>query len=200
MSKKVKPLNMNNEIVLKSSKKSNKKRKNFKRCWGFCDFISTLWELFKEYSADTSIHGIKYLTDKKRHWSERLFWAIALMLSISACFYLIYDSFLRWQQAPVMVSFSEKFMNVWEIPFAAVTICPSGGISVLNPNYNITSNIGTEKPLRNFTGSIEKRITRAIWRKSNKHSVDLFTEIATEEGFCWTFNMLNYDDLFGKDV
>jgi len=26
-------------------------------CFGFCEFLSTSWKLFKEFSADTSIHG-----------------------------------------------------------------------------------------------------------------------------------------------
>jgi ferredoxin len=183
---------------LQKIKKNREKCENCKRCWGFCEFLSTSWKLFKEFSAHTSIHGIKYLTDKKRHWSEKIFWAVALIMSIAACSYLIYDSFWRWKAAPVIVSFSEKFMNIWEIPFAAITICPIGGIPVVNSSYN-SSDIQSEA-LNNFTGSIEKRITRGIWRKSEMHSEDLFTEIATSEGFCWTFNMLNYDDLFVKDV
>jgi hypothetical protein len=38
-------------------KRPRDKCDNFKRCWGFCDFLKTSWKLFKEFSADTSIHG-----------------------------------------------------------------------------------------------------------------------------------------------
>lgn len=86
--------------------------------------------------------------------------------------------------APVIVSYSEKFMNVWEIPFGAVTVCPVGGPTPLD--YNITD---TDKP----------RITRARYRKNNS-STELFTEVATEEGFCYTFNMLNFNDVFTEKV
>ncbi len=40
------------------------------------NFISTiskkaLWELFSEYSESSSLHGVKYVGEKKRHWVER---------------------------------------------------------------------------------------------------------------------------------
>lgn len=46
----------------KKAKNSRKRRqkekcKNLKKCFGFCDFLSTSWRTFKEFSADTSIHG-----------------------------------------------------------------------------------------------------------------------------------------------
>lgn len=145
------------------------------------------------------------MTDKKLHWHEKLFWAIALTISIVACSFLIFDSYRKWKAAPVIVSFSEKFMNIWELPFAAVTICPIGGISPLNENYNssVDSNVERLNPtqkLKNFTGSVETRITNTKWRNDEINSSELFTEIATEEGFCWTFNMINFNDMFESEV
>ncbi|CRL02114.1 CLUMA_CG015356, isoform A [Clunio marinus] len=196
--------------VKKQKPRQREKCENCKRCWGFCDFLKTSWKLFKEFSADTSIHGekceisqfilgIKYLTDKKRHWSEKLFWFVALTLSILACSYLIYDTFRKWKMAPVIVSFSEKFMNIWEIPFPAVTICPIAGLYPLDEDYNPSDGLGSN-PLKNFTESIEHRITNAKWRNNLTNATDLFTEIATEEGFCYTFNMMNFHDLLEDDV
>lgn len=101
--------------------------------------------------------------------------------------------------APVIVSFSERFINVWEIPFAAITICPIGGLTPLNDNYKANGN-STIKALNNFTKSVEPRITIATWRNTVMNSSDLFTEIATDEGFCYTFNMMNYKDLFRDNV
>jgi hypothetical protein len=47
------------EQKLKTAKKLRRREKceNCKRCWGFCDFLKTSWKIFKEFSADTSIHG-----------------------------------------------------------------------------------------------------------------------------------------------
>lgn len=142
--------------------------------------------------------GIKYLTDKKLRWHEKFFWFVALSLSITVCSYLIYDSFRKWQMAPVIVSFSEKFLNIWEIPFAAVTICPTAGVSPLNENY--TNNGIFSNALNDFPDAIDSAITNVTWRNSIVKASDMFTEIATDEGICYTFNMMNFDDVFADDV
>lgn len=111
----------------------------------------------------------------------------------------MYNALRKCQMAPLSVSFSERFMNVWEIPFAAITICPTGGLSPLNSNYDVSGKANVN-PLKGFTGLIEKRIKNVMWRKTLKASGELFTEIATEEGFCWTFNMMNFRDLFEDNV
>jgi hypothetical protein len=134
--------------------------------------------------------GFKYLTDKNRHWSERLFWFISLLLSISFSSYFIKDAYNHWQNSPVIMNFSEKFMNIWEIPFAAVTVCPIGGLHALTENGEF----------KNFSGSTEQRIRNVMWRGEEVDSNDFFTEIKTAEGFCWSFNLLNYYDIFNNEM
>lgn len=90
-------------------------------------------------------------------------------------------------------------MNIWEIPFVAITICPIGGLAPLNDSSGVPPNLWQGR-LNNFTGSIESRITNVEWRKSPVNVHDFFTEIATEEGFCWTFNIQNFEDLFKESV
>lgn len=43
---------------IKSKTASTKRLKSYKRCFGLVDFFQTSWKLFKEFSADTSIHGM----------------------------------------------------------------------------------------------------------------------------------------------
>lgn len=187
---------------VRKKRKDGEKCKNCKRCFGFCDFLSTSWKLFKEFSQDTSIHGIKYLTDKQRHWTEKLFWSIALSLSIAACSYLIYDSLIRCLKSPLLLSFSPKSMNIWQIPFAALTICPTWGAkeSPLNANYNYTLLSSKEAALKAFNESLETRITNLRFRNQPMNASDFFTPVITSEGFCFTANMMNFEDLFYEDV
>jgi amiloride-sensitive sodium channel len=138
--------------------------------------------------------GIKYLTDKQRHWSEKLFWAIALTISISACSYLIYDSMKKTMSAPLLLSFSPKPINIWEIPFCAITICPVQGNFILQTNNS--TNKSSEQDLQN----IDNKITNVRWRSAKFKSSRLFSEINTQEGTCYTFNMINFDDLFANNV
>lgn len=90
-------------------------------------------------------------------------------------------------------------MAVWEIPFAAVTICPIGGPTPQSNDHNL-SDTNSVNPLNSFEGSVETRITNAKWRNNYSSSGNLFTEVATEEGFCFTFNMMNFNDLFEDNV
>lgn len=143
--------------------------------------------------------GIKYITDEKRHWTERLFWLVAMTLSISTCSYLIFQAYSKFNESPIIVSFSEKFKNIFEIPFPAVTICPIAGDHPLNQDYSL-NNSSAENPLNNFIGSIETKIQVVMWRNDVEKSTRVFTEIATEEGFCYTFNMLRFQDLFEENV
>lgn len=33
--------------------------------------INAVWELFSDYSNTSTIHGVRYLGEKRRHWTER---------------------------------------------------------------------------------------------------------------------------------
>lgn len=79
--------------------------------------------ILDDFSQNSTIHGIKYMGDRKRHWAERLWWLTAFVLSIYGCTSLIMHIWQRWERSPVIVSFAEKSTPIWQIPFPAVTIC-----------------------------------------------------------------------------
>lgn len=79
---------------------------------------------FADFSRNSSVHGVKYIGERRRHWSERMFWVIAFLISFLGCTMMIYKIYVKWQLSPVIVSFAEKSTPVWQIPFPAVTICP----------------------------------------------------------------------------
>jgi acid-sensing ion channel, other len=147
--------------------------------------------------------GIKYLTDKRLPWSEKLFWAIALILSSIAAGYFIQNTFRQWQQTPVIVTLSENFMNVWEIPHPAFTICPIGGANPLSnvyKNLNVTNKQHVNRSLNYFEDTDSMKITNTLWMSKPYNSSDLFRKIVTEEGYCYSFNSKNYYDLFNHNV
>lgn len=81
-----------------------------------------LKQIYFEYCANTSIHGVQYLGEQ-RPWKEKLFWLCVFLVSIYCCTKLIENIYAKWNETPVIVSFSEKSTPVWSIPFPAVTIC-----------------------------------------------------------------------------
>ncbi|XP_065354330.1 pickpocket protein 28 [Calliphora vicina] len=86
----------------------------------------SLWQgikqIYFEYCANTSIHGVQYLGEA-RPWKEKFFWLSVFIVSIYCCSNLIENIYNKWNETPVIVSFSEKSTPVWSIPFPAVTIC-----------------------------------------------------------------------------
>lgn len=81
-------------------------------------------ELVADYAIDSTVHGVRYVFEKRRHWSERLLWVIAFVASVFGCGREILNVYARWDQYPVIVTFAEHTTPVWKIPFPAVTICP----------------------------------------------------------------------------
>lgn len=53
----------------------------------------------------------------------RWWWTVIFVISFGLNGYLIYQVWHKWQESPVIVSFSETTTPVWEVPFPAVTIC-----------------------------------------------------------------------------
>ncbi|GBP43273.1 Pickpocket protein 28 [Eumeta japonica] len=111
---------------------------------------SLVHDLFKEFNANSTLHGLKYFTENDISLIERLFWIVTFVLSLGLCCSLIYNVWMKWQESPVIVSFSEKMIPVWQVPFPAFTICPR--TKTQNFVYNFTENY---HKFRN--GSLDKR-------------------------------------------
>lgn len=55
--------------------------------------------------------------------------------------FMIYESYIRWDDTPVVVSLKEKATPVWRIPFPAVTICPE--VKINSKMLNLTQTLHT---------------------------------------------------------
>lgn len=80
--------------------------------------------MFLDFSSNSTVHGVKYLGEKRLHWIERIFWIVVFLLSVSGCFLMINKIYIKWKLTPVIVSLAERSTPVWEIPYPAITICP----------------------------------------------------------------------------
>ncbi|XP_055305956.1 pickpocket protein 28-like, partial [Sitodiplosis mosellana] len=81
-------------------------------------------DVLKEFCSNSTIHGVRYFTERRRHWTERCFWFIAIGLSFWYCLVSIQDMWIKWRACPVSMSFNEKDAPISAIPFPTVTICP----------------------------------------------------------------------------
>lgn len=48
---------------------------------------------------------------------------IAFILSVVLCSSSVWNTWLKWNEAPVMVSFNDRTTSIGMVPFPAVTIC-----------------------------------------------------------------------------
>ncbi|XP_031632054.1 pickpocket protein 28-like [Contarinia nasturtii] len=80
-------------------------------------------KLFTEFCSKSTIHGIRYITEPKRHWSERLWWICAFILSLLLCGASIRNIWMKWRYHPVTVSFIENELPISAIPFPQITVC-----------------------------------------------------------------------------
>lgn len=80
--------------------------------------------IFSEYCSNASVHGVRYFTERKRHWTEKCWWIIAIGLSVWFCGTLIRNVWIKWRDNPVTMTMNEKQIPISTIPFPTVTICP----------------------------------------------------------------------------
>lgn len=96
-----------------------------------------------EYCSNTTIHGIRYLTEPRRHWTERVIWMIAIAVALWLCGSSIKDTWTKWDENPVIMKVTESQIST--IPFPMVTICPHAkilkpGLIPVRNNYEINLN------------------------------------------------------------
>lgn len=97
-------------------------------------------------------------------------------MSVESCAFLIHQTYDKWDQTPVIVSFAEKFTPVWQIPFPAVTICPQTKVDI--NLFNFTKEFEEFKEM-----SLEDRLSHnryarcmrqfEIWFMNNVHFIQV---------------------------
>lgn len=63
-------------------------------------------------------HGVRYFTERRRHWSERCWWLIAIAVSFVLCGNAIRAYWMNWSETPVR--FTEEQLPISAIPFPTV--------------------------------------------------------------------------------
>ncbi|XP_013179934.1 PREDICTED: sodium channel protein Nach [Papilio xuthus] len=83
----------------------------------------TIKEYLIDYTANSNLHGLKYIGEKERTPAEKLFWLFMFICCVVLCAGLIRKVWIKWNESPVIVSFAENSTPVWQIPYPAVTVC-----------------------------------------------------------------------------
>ncbi|KAF2903796.1 hypothetical protein ILUMI_02373 [Ignelater luminosus] len=78
----------------------------------------------KEFCNRTSIHGLNYLGEGGRPFLERIWWIVIIVVALYFCISQILQTYDKWINSPVIVTFATTQTPIWSIPFPAITICP----------------------------------------------------------------------------
>lgn len=79
-------------------------------------------EILKEYMANSSLHGVRFLIDEQIHFVERAFWLIAVIASWIASAMLIMSAIDAFQHNAISFVVETSFRD-WDTYFPAVVIC-----------------------------------------------------------------------------
>lgn len=89
-----------------------------------------------DFCSNTSIQGIRFITEQRRHWSERILWIIIVGLAFWLCGKSIHNVITEWKEHPVKVDYEDKTSPLSTIPFPTVTFCPD--VKTRWYNFNLT--------------------------------------------------------------
>lgn len=158
----------------------------------------------------------------------RIFWILVFLISVTGCCVMIVNLYIDWQETPFINN--ENSIEIWQIPFPAVTICPqtkvdSKHLKFINgsKNFDISrenkiklealsqlchSNLDESlielneivSTLQNIAPKKENIFKQCVLERSWQYCDQLFQQLMTDEGSCFTFNMLNSSEIFRKNV
>ncbi|XP_026725648.1 pickpocket protein 28-like isoform X2 [Trichoplusia ni] len=87
------------------------------------DRTNIIKDYLVDYTANSNLHGLKYIGEKERTYVEKIFWLFMFTCCVVLCAGLIRKVWIKWNESPVIVSFAENPTPVWQIPYPAVTVC-----------------------------------------------------------------------------
>ncbi|KAG5669231.1 hypothetical protein PVAND_017123 [Polypedilum vanderplanki] len=204
---------------------------------------------------ESSIHGVKYISDSKNNFIIRLFWFCSFSFSIICLFYYAKQAFIKFKVNPD-INLIIRLRPIRDIPFPAVTICSPEPAENIFTSTDITmeelhefllsfdeENLSTEelgylaamaqacnsnylsnifqdrlevlnlvKGRKNINNNIVKLldeisfpIRRIFMRCESYHGyryncAQVMRRVITDQGFCFTYNLLDYDSIFNANV
>ncbi|CAH4028574.1 unnamed protein product [Pieris brassicae] len=83
----------------------------------------------KEYCKESSISGLKHLVEERTPYIERAIWTITLIAALIYSVSLVWMTFQRYYQAPLVTTQIPEGISINKIIFPAVGICTNNRIS-----------------------------------------------------------------------
>ncbi|KAJ1523170.1 hypothetical protein ONE63_001061 [Megalurothrips usitatus] len=81
-----------------------------------------------EFCLLTGLHGCKYIAQPGKHSAERLFWVVAVLVSIAAALYLMAGAYTFNRAHQSLLAVDTTNHPLWRVQMPAVTVCPSNKV------------------------------------------------------------------------
>ena len=86
-------------------------------------------ETLVDFSQNSTAHGISYIFEENVRSYSRHFWVVCCLVLMTVAMWLIVESYINWQEDPIITTVSTTALPVSDIDFPAITICGLGTIS-----------------------------------------------------------------------
>jgi len=83
-----------------------------------------LKNIWSKFCSDTNIHGFAYISQKPRNLVEKIFWILSILTSFTITGLLIFKLLHESQKNPTVIYTDQNKVNIKELNFPAVSICP----------------------------------------------------------------------------
>ena len=112
-------------VYFAGSQKLSEKSRNLSPFFCFKYFKAFKMKVIREYNENTTLHGLKYTTEYGRNILERMMWGLVVLVAMIFGIYLTSKILTKWETSPIIISLDSASHPISEIPFPAVTICPT---------------------------------------------------------------------------
>ncbi|XP_061382293.1 pickpocket protein 28-like isoform X1 [Danaus plexippus] len=123
---------------------------------------------FRQYLLTSTLHGLRYVGEKKLTWFERFFWLAAFCSAIVCASFFILNVYAKWKLSPMIVSINPENIQLNKLPFPAITIC----------NVNQAKKSVAER-YKNDGGLIDKKLLESLCL--SKPDADIFENELSEK-------------------
>ncbi|KAL5014523.1 hypothetical protein ScPMuIL_008793 [Solemya velum] len=170
----------------------------------------TFRQAWVEFSSNTTLHGLRYISETDSFLFRRFFWLLLVLTCSSLMMYQIIDRVIYYSQSPVNVNVKVNYNQ--SIVFPAITICNQNAFRATrareynwyrlferiygNLTYPITPEDLAEYNASNipvddiFTCTAHEKhdfIVSCTWGNEVCYPEN-FTTVLTDHGVCYTFN------------
>ncbi|XP_037037296.1 pickpocket protein 28-like [Bradysia coprophila] len=173
-------------------------------------------ENMEQYLVNSTLHGLRYVGDRKISYFERTFFGLSFVFVILLSGYFITNVWNKWSATPMIIALNSKSTSVTDIPFPAVTICNMNNAKaskvssfvkgsfnefllegLCNKRDNLSSNdFSSNWPqFREFiidvSQSCKEMFLLCKFASKVEYCMRLFDTALTDEGLCCTFNQVH---------